>query len=452
MKTDKKYIPWITIIVLCTLIGSISYIVPQQRNASQKDSSKEVRTSEQTAYNKQPILAKETPPLKTQPTFEERQAFLQKKGKIQVAVQRYFKNAIKQRQIIGAGVSIVQGDSVLISTGYGMRNAGTGEKVTGETVFRLGSLSKGFAGILAGKLKSEGYFDWDDKVNDYIPSLEFGRDYCAEDITISHMLSHTTGAPYHSFTDKVEDGMSLERIAPYFSSVKPISTPGKIYSYQNAMFAMTGEITERVTCYDFETDLAQQLFEPLEMTSTSTNHKSLVNTPNKAVSHTKTRRGWRTIRLNTRYYNAVAAGGINSNPNDMANWMKFLLGHRENVMPKEAIAEVFEPQIKMKGNKYYQRWNDQTDSYYAYGWRVHKFFDLKEGSSTMIHHGGTVNNFRNEIALFPEEDLGICVLLNSLSPLARRVIPDLEKIVKDILEEDTAQGNRLAQVNNMSMK
>jgi beta-lactamase class C len=43
-----------------------------------------------------------------------------------------------------------------------------------------------------------------------------------------------------------------------------------------------------------------------------------------------------------------------------------------------------------------------------------------------------VNNFRNEIAVFPEADLGICVLLNSNSKLSRTVIPDLYQIVEAI--------------------
>ncbi|TVZ51516.1 serine hydrolase domain-containing protein [Dokdonia sp. Hel_I_53] len=445
MKAEKKRIPWIVILLSLSIIGSVFYTLSGQRNHSQNSSSIESTSSERPTFESKSATLETTSVTRPTPTVEEQQQYVQKQKEIVAAVNRYFANAIKRRQIIGAGVSIVKGDSVLVATGYGKRNAGTGEKVNSETVFRLGSLSKGFAGILAGKFESEGYLDWSDNVNEYLPALDFGRAYCAEDITISHMLSHSTGAPYHSFTDKVEDGMSLEKIATHFSSVKPISKPGEIYSYQNAMFAMTGEVTERITCYDFETDLEQQLFKPLAMNATSTNHRMLLNTKNKAVSHKKTRRGWRTIRLNDRYYNAVAAGGINSNADDMSAWMQLLLGHRPDIMSKEALAEVFEPQIEIPGKrKYYQRWNDHTASYYAYGWRVHKFFDLQNGFTTMIHHGGTVNNFRNEIAIFPEDDLGICVLMNSLTPLAKTVIPDLEKIVKDILEEQPDQKDRVA--------
>ena len=65
---------------------------------------------------------------------------------------------------------------------------------------------------------------------------------------------------------------------------------------------------------------------------------------------------------------------------------------------------------------------------------MHEFIDAETGAeSKMIHHGGSVSDFRNEIAIFPEEDLGICVLFNSLTPLASSVIPELHKIVEEIM-------------------
>mgnify|MGYP006953449074 CR=1 FL=1 len=50
----------------------------------------------------------------------------------------------------------------------------------------------------------------------------------------------------------------------------------------------------------------------------------------------------------------------------------------------------------------------------------------------MIFAGVRINNFRNEIALFPDADVGICVLMNNTTSFAKRVIPDLYAIVKEI--------------------
>ena len=155
---------------------------------------------------------------------------------------------------------------------------------------------------------------------------------------------------------------------------------------------------------------------------------------NIAIPHSKTRYGWRTRKIRDNYYNAVAAGGINASANDMGKWMRFLLGHNPEVMDRAALKEAFKPYIEIKGrSKYYQRWPGHLSSHYGFGWRIHKY---AEGDSkqekTIWHHGGSVNNFRNEIALYPEDDLGICVLLNNTTRFAQRVIPDLYQIVKEV--------------------
>jgi beta-lactamase class C len=176
------------------------------------------------------------------------------------------------------------------------------------------------------------------------------------------------------------------------------------------------------------------------MSNVSTDYNSLLEFDNIASPHRKNRNGWREISLTDRYDNAVAAGGINASSMDMAKWMRFLLGHNPKVMSANTIQEVFKPFITFKNkNKYYQKWPGHVSSSYGYGWRIHSFKNEKTGElETMWHHGGSVNNYRNEIALFPESDLGICVLINSNSKLARNVIPDLNAIVKRVYDQQPA--------------
>jgi len=355
------------------------------------------------------------------------------------ALKAYFEKAIASGDMVGAGVSIVRGDSVVISEGFGKRKVNGKEDVDGETVFRLGSLSKGFAGILAADLKSEGKLDWNDKVSEYIPGFRLGDAKNTQQITLSTILSHTSGAPYHSYTDLVEAGLSLNDIAGRFKMVKPNSKPGVTYSYQNAMFALSGEMMYKATNQDINTLLKTKFFEPLHMEHTSTNHEVLSKETNIAIPHSKRRYGWQTLKLKNNYYNAVAAGGINANAIDMAKWMQLLLGHHPEIMDKAALQEAFNPVIEIKGrSKYYQRWPGHVSSYYGYGWRIHKFME-REVEKTVFHHGGSVNNYRNEIALYPDSDLGICVLMNSGSKLVNTVIPDLYKIVNEVFNDEDSK-------------
>jgi len=357
------------------------------------------------------------------------------------AIEAYFDKAYKSGKIVGAGVSIVRGDSIVFSDGFGKRSYYTNESVDGQTVFRLGSLSKGFAGIMAAKLIHEGKLKWDDKVSEYIPEFQLGDRSNTNKITLANILSHTSGAPYHSYTNLIEAGLPLTDIAKYFKDLTPISSPGALYSYQNALFALSSEMMQKATGQEITQALENTFFKPLEMSSTTMDYKSLVVSENVAIPHSKRRSGWRPKKPKNNYYNAVVAGGINASADDMAKWMRFLLGHNPEIMDKLAIETAFDPYIEIKGrSKYYQRWPGLLSSHYGFGWRIHKFIEgNKNVEKTIWHHGGSVNNYRNEIAVYPEANLGICVLLNNNSQLAKTVIPDLYKIVNEVYDKTSTQ-------------
>lgn len=370
---------------------------------------------------------------------KEAQLYKLQQQELKDAIKVYFDNAIASGDIVGAGVSIVRGDSIVISDGFGKRNINVNGGVDGQTIFRLGSLSKGFAGILAANLKNEGKLDWEDKVSDYIPDFQMGDKNNTDKITLANILSHTSGAPYHSYTNLVEAGLSLTAIAKRFKGVVPISNPGLMYSYQNALFALSGEMMYKATGQEITTSLDNRFFKPLEMCSTTMDYETLVHTQNVAIPHSKRRNRWTPKQITNNYYNAVAAGGINASALDMAKWMRFLLGHNPEIMSKSALKEAFNPFIEIKGHsKYYQRWPGHVSSHYGFGWRIHKFVeDVSNREKTIWHHGGSVNNYRNEIAVYPEADLGICILLNNNSRLARTVVPDLYKIVQEVYDQTT---------------
>tara|TARA_R110000868_G_scaffold126621_10_gene333821 strand:- start:3097 stop:4389 length:1293 start_codon:yes stop_codon:yes gene_type:complete len=382
--------------------------------------------------------------------FEALQQYKWHQKELKVAITSYFDKALKSGQIVGAGVSIVKGDSILISDGFGKRDTNFDAEVDGKTVFRLGSLSKGFAGVLAASLKNEGKIHWEDKVSDFIPEFQLGDKSNTDKVTLANILSHTSGTPYHSYTNLVEAGLPLNDIAKRFKAVTPISEPGLMYSYQNAMFALCGEMMYKATNQDFNTLLEDSFFKPLNMYNTSMDNETLKRTKNVAMPHSKRQYSYKTLKLSDNYYNAVAAGGINSSASDMAKWMQFLLGHNPEIMNKSAFQDAFNPFIEIKGHsKYYHKWPKHVSSYYGYGWRIHKYLEnTGESEKTIWHHGGSVNNYRNEIAIYPEDDLGICVLLNSNSRLAATVIPDLQKIVKDVYRQTTPK----IAVNNKNIK
>ncbi len=355
------------------------------------------------------------------------------KKKLENAITTYFNKAIYKKQIVGAAVSIVKCDSIIYMGGYGKRSSSRKDQITEETVFRIGSVSKGFAGVLTGIHVDEGLLNWNGKIKDYIPTFQLSTK--TNEVTLSHVLSHTAGLPYHSFTNLVEDGVALETIASRFKNIESIGNPGEVYSYQNAAFALSGRIIERITGKSFEEVIKKKIFEPLEMSTASTDYKTLVSTSNIAYPHRKRYGRWKAVKINKKYYNnAIAAGGVNASVTDMAKWMRFLLGNNQDVMSPATMNTIFNPKVEVEGrSKYYQKWKGHESSHYGLGWRIHTFSDSLDGETKMIHHGGHVNSYRSEIAIFPEEDLGITVLFNSPTKLARNVIPEIHAIVKEVM-------------------
>lgn len=74
---------------------------------------------------------------------------------------------------MGAGVALVSRDEVLWLEGIGRVDLATGRKVTPDTLFRIGSISKSFVGLAVLMLQEQGKLDLNDKLSDLAPEIEF---------------------------------------------------------------------------------------------------------------------------------------------------------------------------------------------------------------------------------------------------------------------------------------
>lgn len=352
------------------------------------------------------------------------------------ALENYFETAIQNGQIIGAAVAIVHKDGLIYEGGFGKRKASTTLEVDENTVFRIGSLSKGFAGVLGAALVDEGSLDWDDLIYKRIPEFKLSDPTHTQQVSLAHLLSHSSGMPYHTYTNLVEAKLSLIDIAQQLQSVENLQPIGQIFSYQNAVFALSGTYYEAVTNKDMPTLLEEKLFEPLGMENASASYEAMVNTENIAYPHKGGNGNWWSQKISEKYYNAIAAGGINASINDMGKWLYLLVGQRPDVVKPESLGAALSPQIASKDHyRYYNKWPGHNTSYYGFGWRIHTF-DTPQGQDTLVHHGGYVNAYRSEIAVSQLKDIGICVLFNSSNSLSRTCIPDILELYKESQVEE----------------
>ncbi len=333
---------------------------------------------------------------------------------------RFFAAGMQASATPGAAVVIVKDGKVLFSRGYGVKVAGSRDSVDVNTVFRIGSLSKGFAGILTGMLVQDSVLTWGEKVRQRFPQFDLRDHQQAERIRLWHLLSHTTGLPYHAYTNLIERGFDIRRIVTDYFPKAPVSgREGEFFSYQNAAFSVIEEVMRSATGKTYQQLLTEKIFRPAGMTSASCDYETMQRQSNKAQPHLQSGYGWRPDPISPNYYNSCAAGGINASIADMGQWLLLLLGRRPDLVADSTLEHVFRPVVRTdKERRIFPGWLDRDAASYALGWRV-----LRDGADTIVYHGGYVNGYKSEIAFNRPDGVGICVLFNAHSELSRECIP-----------------------------
>jgi len=317
---------------------------------------------------------------------------------------------------VGMSIGIVKDGNILLEEGFGYRNHKTKEPVNSNTVFRIASLSKGFAGGLAATLVRDNQISWSTKVKDILPDLEFYDEEHLNLLELQHLLSQTSGMPRHTFGNLIESKMPLEDMIGRLHKVKPIADPGKVLSYQNVVYSLIDPILEKVTGKSYEDLMQQRIYEPLNMDDASTDFASIDNHPNFALPH---RRNKSLMRLDSAYYSVMPAAGVNASISDMNQWLLAMLGHHPSVLSEDLLFQITSKRVILPSNNPWSRsWKGIRSVGYGFGWRIVDYKGLE-----LVYHGGLVNGYRAEIAFCPDENVGIVLLSNSRSSMIHKSIP-----------------------------
>jgi beta-lactamase class C len=331
----------------------------------------------------------------------------------------FLSRAVDSFQSPGAAVAIVYKGEIILLKGYGIKKAGETDSVDLHTAFRIGSVSKGFASVLTGILVNEGYLSWDDHVKKYLTNFRMKDPQSESQLTIRHILSHTTGFPAHTFTDLLDNGIPFDNIKNSLGEVSLAAKPGQQYGYQNVVYSLIGDILQKVTGVDYNSLLKQKIFDPLQMHESSTDFATFINTPNSAFPHMQVGKTWKAKSKNDRYYTVSPASGVNASASDMAQWLLALTGYYPDVISRKTIRDISNANIETPRKYVYRvNWKSLERTYYGLGWRIFNFLHHQ-----VIYHGGYVEGFRTEIAFDPDEGIGIAVMFNSNTPVASHCIP-----------------------------
>lgn len=338
--------------------------------------------------------------------------------------EQYIKESLALTGTPGAAVAIVKDSLIVFLKGFGVRNVEKQDSVDAHTIFRLASVSKPVSATLAGILVEDSILHWQDPVTKYIAGFDLSPAEFTDALQLRHVLSQSTGFPYHTYTNLIEDGRTLADMLNELHQVELIAQPGKVYSYQNVAYSILDSMVSKATNSTFEQAMKAHVFGPLFMADASLTYDDIISRTNVAQPHLYRGRQWKPIPISDTYYNAAPAGGINASITDMAKWMVAMLGYRSDVISPGTIEQLYSPHVKATAkNRNFNRWSRIKRSYYGLGWRVIQFQE-----DTLAYHGGYVNGYRSEVAIHPSKKIAICVLANGPSGFSDYALPSFFRI------------------------
>jgi len=322
-------------------------------------------------------------------------------------------------RVPGMAIAIVQGGRVLSARGYGVTDVNNPLPVDSHTVFRLASLSKAFAGTMAGLLVNDGTLRWDSKVTDYVPGFRLSTPEATEQLTVADVLSHRVGLPYNAYDRDIEANAEYYSLTQKLAATSLKCLPGDCYAYQNVAFSLIGDVVYAASGSFYEQSVERRIFKPLGMNDASLGLAGIQASSRWARPHVRSRNGWVSLNPKPTYYRVAPAAGVNASANDMAQWLLAHTGHRPDVLPAPLLATLHASLVNTPGEMR-SGWRRERlrSAGYALGWRN---FDY--AGNQVVFHAGAVQGYRGLLALVPGRDLGVAILWNGESSLPSGLLP-----------------------------
>jgi CubicO group peptidase (beta-lactamase class C family) len=294
-------------------------------------------------------------------------------------------------------VLIAQDGKVLLSKGYGLADRAQGIANTPQTRFHLGSMSKQFTAMAILILQSQG------KLSVHNPICSYIADCPAEwrDITIHHLLTHTSGLSsepsqrLYSILETAASHPTMPSDPAYFLGLArelPLDArPGEQYAYNNIGYVLLAHVIEQVCGQSFAAFLEQAIFTPLNMRNTGYEDSS----SGVALCYTD-----RYATLAGRSLSPTisdGAGGLYSTVEDLFLWDRAL--YTDRLLPRTELERMFEP--------YVPETDDDPSFGYGYGWGV-----WEDRGRPVVFATGGGPAFATLIVRYPEDELAEIVLTN----------------------------------------
>lgn len=306
---------------------------------------------------------------------------------------------LKKNGLAGAVVVVVKDGHVLLAKGYGHADVATGTPVNpASTLFRVGSISKLFTWTAVMQLVEQGKLDLDADVNRYLDFKVPPMD--GQPVTLRELMTHTPGFEEAIKNLFAADPQHFLGNAAWVKEWVPdrIYPPGQVPAYSNYGAALAGYIVQRVSGQPFDDYVQQHILEPLGMQYASFRQPlPAALAPHMALGYAQASAPPKPFEL----VNAAAAGALSASGEAMARYMLAMLQGGSvdgaQILAPASVREMFD----------YRRAATPGLQAMALG-----FYHMDRNGQAILGHAGDTQWFHSELALFPQQGVGLFVSID----------------------------------------
>lgn len=312
---------------------------------------------------------------------------------------------LKETRTPAASVAVIRDSRIEWAAGLGTAEVATGRKADADTLFRIGSVSKGLVALAALKLQEEGRLDLNAPLASLAPELPCKNPWETTDpVRFVHLLEHTAGwhdAPLRAFAwDPPEEVTMAECVELTRSARVARWKPGTRYAYSNVGPAMAAYVIEKLTGERFEDYIHRTWLVPLGMADASYFGTPEVRQRSAVGYHRDGGAPYPYWKIAMR-----PAGSLNVSPRAMANYVLF---HVQRGL-RNGVALLSEASM--------QRMETPTTTYAARqglraGYGLGNYASVQDGWLYHGHEGDALGS-RTEMNYLPDAGVGYAFTINS---------------------------------------
>jgi D-alanyl-D-alanine-carboxypeptidase/D-alanyl-D-alanine-endopeptidase len=335
------------------------------------------------------------------------------------AADRIFEEYRLDAHVPGLAYGIVV-DGRLAHVGtLGVQDLESNRPVTGDTLFRVASMTKAFTALTVLKLRDDGRLRLDAPASEYVPQLRDWKYPTADSppIRVRDLLNHAAGfvtddpwgdrqtpLPEADFTQLLDGGVPFT------------SAPGTRFEYSNLGYALLGRIVTNVSGSPYPVTIARTLLEPLGMDASGFDAEAAPR-EKRALGYRWEDDRWRPEpTLGPGAFGAM--GGLQTSANDYAKWVAFLLsawpardGAESGPARRSTVRELAQgsnfPRLRERPAR---SGTDPSMQAAAYGMGMIVAVDGTLGLT--ISHSGGYPGYGAHVLLLPDRGIGIFAFAN----------------------------------------